>query len=969
MYLDSTNAWLRSIAILSMLVGMHPRVANADLTAPPALSIDGGYDPFVLVYGNALSLDSDGDGRDELFVYGLANTWRQVRYDPISHGYVMDGSVPLPFPVISTGGGTPTLAVQVGTPARYKIYSHIHPSGMNASSVAIHDARTGELEMISQVAPGGFGGIPKAAVDLDGDGNPEIILGDDFDSVVDIYNTNLTRHLSRTLMSSVFAVGNFDADPAKEVLTRDGVIREFQGFELRQERQLSTQFTYHHIVGAGDIDGNGIDEVFMYLGKQVSAIDMASGAVKWQKSTPSASQIVAAARVADTDRNGRADLLIAEVGHPADRGHVVVYEGATGNVMVQIPLEATSFGPEGINAGDFDGDGRIEIAVDLSRPQSEPNRLHIYDAVTGQQEWQSVEENPPMRTVAMGDPDSDGTLEIIVAPAGLPGEGDIRLYAYDAATFAPRWMTPLPLLPTPGTGQIKALAIADIDADGHREILVGTSRNGTAHVWVIDGTTRQLIRGIPLPSATSSTVSALAVADVNRDGDVEIVVGTQPDTTAAYGRVALLDPASGAETILYSSTGYSAFSEILALSTWEHADGADIAFVDNRTQTQGSRVAFRHRNGGQTQIAATSQALGMALLDSHGDAEPEIVTGRRDGSIEVIDSQSFASLASARVCDKPIHAVTANRLPGARRGEVFFACEDRIGAIDVLTGEFRILTHAVGYQVGISNGLFVTGTSSNDARVTASMIAGVRHFAPAAAVIPALIPSSGAAVTTHWRASQVFGSLDATSFNDVDEIDLKILQQPRLGQVERAPSANFSFLYRPRPGKGIDHFIARAVTAAAESPPVAIMVIVTNGTPTISASTAAVTAQPGVERSWYVNAQDPDSDPLAYEVLTQPTKGTLQLDTSTGSYKYTARADASGQDTFAVRVFDQVDYSPASTVTITLESPPSSPPPPTTPAPSPTPASSGGGGGSFGLAWLLSLLVIWRLARCSASLR
>jgi hypothetical protein len=727
MFKDRSGASSQLASALVSLLFAIPLTAAAALTAPAGLKVDGTYDGFVLPTVSGAVADVDGDGSAEMFMPGLpSDAWLRVRYDAASHGYVIDRSAPVPFPVKDGAVGTANLVAAVGTPARYKVYSLIAPS-LNGSptSIAIHDAQSGELEMISQVLS-----VPFAALDLDGDGNKEILLSG---AGIDVYDATLTRRLghspvavTQSASDASFVIGNFDHDPAVELLTHDGVVLEFSGFELHEERRLAQGFGFQdRFAGAGDGDGDGVDEVFVWNDlQQARAVDVLTGQTRWQAELPTVSQFPAAARVADVDGDKHADFLIVEVGHPADPAHIVAYDGATGTELVKITLEATGIQSTGINAADFDGDGDIEIAVDIPRPQTPIDNLRIYDAATGQLEWQSVVETAPFRALTIGDADSDGAAEVIFSSGGLPGVGDVLLHAYDALTFEPRWTTPLPLLPVAGTGQITSLAIADIDGDGDREILVGTRQGADPHIWVVDGHTHRIEGEFALPTLPFATISALTVADIDHDGHVEIVLGTRPESTGSSLAVSLLDPLTGAVTGRYGSLG---FREVSAFATWETAAGTDLAFVDDRLQTNGSSLVYDAAPGGNPHFMPTDLAVSAALLDSQGDSAPEVVAGRVDGKIEVFDSRALASIAVTQVCDTPVYAIVPNKLAGARRGEAFFACEDRIGAIDVATGEYRGLTNVVGFKVGFGNSLVVTGTSANDISVTAAVLGGVRH--------------------------------------------------------------------------------------------------------------------------------------------------------------------------------------------------------------------------------------------------
>ena len=127
---------------------------------------------------------------------------------------------------------------------------------------------------------------------------------------------------------------------------------------------------------------------------------------------------------------------------------------------------------------------------------------------------------------AVGDVDGDGSLEVFVGSwydYGQTSTGGV--YAFDHTGV------PLPGWPqlTNHISVIASPALADLDGDGDQEIIVGTyETNGKMHVWHHDGTE---MAGWPFTiprgaSSTSYVSSSPAVGDINGDGELEIVDGS-----------------------------------------------------------------------------------------------------------------------------------------------------------------------------------------------------------------------------------------------------------------------------------------------------------------------------------------------------------------------------------------------------------------------------------------------------------
>ena len=80
-----------------------------------------------------------------------------------------------------------------------------------------------------------------------------------------------------------------------------------------------------------------------------------------------------------------------------------------------------------------------------------------------------------------------------------------------------------------------------------------------------------------------------------------------------------------------------------------------------------------------------------------------------------------------------------------------------------------------------------------------------------------------------------------------------------------------------------------------------------------------LTARPGTSRSIQLACSNPQGDPQTYTVVTPPSQGTLSAIDHDGAATYTARADASGTDTFTVRADDAVGPGDPVTITVHLD--------------------------------------------------
>ena len=167
------------------------------------------------------------------------------------------------------------------------------------------------------------------------------------------------------------------------------------------------------------------------------------------------------------------------------------------------------------------------------------------------------------KTMVIADVDNDGDKEIVVGTDGGTDFDNIShgaLIIYDLKTHAEEWNSG-------DIGTVTAIAVANLDADPALEIVVGlqTSQTGFLNtsiygkVLIIDGATHTIDKtGLNL-----GLINSLYVTDINADGTKEIVAGYEYNMTiniatfimTAKGGIIVYDPNLA---IKYNSTGWGA---------------------------------------------------------------------------------------------------------------------------------------------------------------------------------------------------------------------------------------------------------------------------------------------------------------------------------------------------------------------------------------------------------------------------
>ena len=210
---------------------------------------------------------------------------------------------------------------------------------------------------------------------------------------------------------------------------------------------------------------------------------------------------------ADLNRDGHADLVVATGNNSVS---VLLGKGdGTFPTHVEYPVPGH---PIAIVTGDFNGDGKVDVAT-VDEYQSEISVLLGNGDGTLQAHVEYLTGNHPV-ALAVADVNGDGKLDIIVADlndnkvAVLLGNGDGTFKAHvDYAT---------------GNGP-SGVAIGDFNADGKLDLVVANNTDGTAAILLGNGD--GTFQG-PVAFPTATLPNSVVVGDLNGDGKLDLAVGT-----------------------------------------------------------------------------------------------------------------------------------------------------------------------------------------------------------------------------------------------------------------------------------------------------------------------------------------------------------------------------------------------------------------------------------------------------------
>lgn len=164
---------------------------------------------------------------------------------------------------------------------------------------------------------------------------------------------------------------------------------------------------------------------------------------------------------------------------------------------------------------DIDGDGRGEVIVG-----SNEKTLYILSAEGNYLTHEDM--HYPVHAVYAADIDYDGEVEILVATDGK-----------DLVAFTPEWRENTLRLHRkwwyPFDNRLLSIHVADIDHDGHNEIILGSEDK---HFYILNDQGKTLWRHY-----LGYRVFSVHAADIDNDGKVEIVVGAEDGCVHVYRAV------------------------------------------------------------------------------------------------------------------------------------------------------------------------------------------------------------------------------------------------------------------------------------------------------------------------------------------------------------------------------------------------------------------------------------------------
>lgn len=632
-----------------------------------------------------IPIDLDDDGRLEIVMgtsigggFSANGAWIVVRQVPGTGEYqIVHCSGPI------AGNLSAVSAFRIGTK------SHIF-AGLGDGTLVVSDGASFAEE--TRVKPATIAISRILLADADNDGLQELVLVTSgamllLDPTTYVQKSRVTFSTTNFYGNVDAAVGNVDADPQNEIVLTTGKVLQFDGTNTTTDWDFSTFGTAQY-VGLSDLDGDGMQEIVAARGwYYIDVYDADLMSPKFQIRTDLDHQ---ALLLVDVTGDGTDEILYGD----GQWGEIHAISASTRTEIWNIPNP--EHGTTRIAVADTDDDGQLEVMWGAGWTSTGPDYLFVHGLPSRAREFQSDDVVGPFAAVAQGDVDNDGREDIVaISWESESGYADGVLFVFDAETYALKWKSSTSLFQRYAWTGVHDVAIGDVDGDGDNEIVVGTDRLYDGAIYVIDGRTHAIQARYYYDSG--SPISAIALADFDHDGRVDILAG---DVSAHSGSpgifLYLIDASTGA--VKWKSTafpGYGVYAIEIADVT---GDGVSDAIVS------ANQIAIVNGATRTLRLSTAAENYGLDVADLDGDGTREIWVGTRAGDLARIDPVALARTTVAHLCSTGVNSVRVGRA-STLQGSVQFACEGDIGIYGAAENKVLWRSPAVGAYAAYYNNL------------------------------------------------------------------------------------------------------------------------------------------------------------------------------------------------------------------------------------------------------------------------
>lgn len=320
----------------------------------------------------------------------------------------------------------------------------------------------------------------------------------------------------------------------------------------------------------------------------------------------------------DFDGDGKSDLAIVR----SSLVSIFKNTSTNGSATFGIPLDLlTGSGPSAIALADFDNDGKLDIVV----ANSASSTVSFYKNTTlaGTISFNSKIDfatgtNP--QAIAVGDLDNDGDTD--VATANFTGSNEVSVLLNITITITNPILNFASKVTLTAGSFPSAISIGDLDQDFKPEIIVGNSNASSISIFKNSCTPGLVSFIAPVNIAVGNFPISMPLGDVDSDGKLDIVVLNSNSST-----VTVLRNFNGLSSYLQATftTGKSPYKAFL--SDLNGDANLDIAVANNTDNT----ISILQNSGAgsfsaKIDYATGTQPIDLTCVDINGDNRLDVIS-------------------------------------------------------------------------------------------------------------------------------------------------------------------------------------------------------------------------------------------------------------------------------------------------------------------------------------------------------
>jgi uncharacterized repeat protein (TIGR01451 family) len=491
--------------------------------------------------------------------------------------------------------------------------------------------------------------------------------------------------------------------------------------------------------------------------------------------------------VGDFNGDGKLDLAVANAG--SDNLTILLGNG-DGNFTATGSSPGTGNGPQSIGVGDFNGDGKLDLAVANYQSSNVTVLLGSGDGT-----FTPATSSPTVgclpTSLAAGDFNGDGKLDLAVANSCsdsvtiLLGNGD--------GNFTPT-------ASSPSTGHIPySLAVGDFNGDGKLDLAVANECGngncfpvGTGTVTILLGNGDGTFTATASSPSTGAGPESVSVGDFNGDGRLDLAVANTFGATVTI----LLGNGDGTFTPTTSSPSAGLIPYSLAVGDFNDDGKLDLAVVNEF----GSTMTILLGDGDGTFTPNVSPGTGqnplwVAVGDFNGDGRLDFVTSNGD-------SHSVSVLLQLHARDMTISKTHLGNFTQGQTGVTYTIIATNIGNLST-NGTVTVTdTLPTGLTATAMSGSGWTCTLGTLTCTRSDVLNGGSSYPPITLTVN-VATNAPASVT---NTATVAGGGESNTSNDTANDPTTILQLPTADSVTpnaaTGPNQTFTLTYSVHdPGK------------------------------------------------------------------------------------------------------------------------------------------------------------------------